>query len=411
MERPTPDTLKVKREITSFQGNYSGEKTFSGPTDVSVSEDGYFFISDKNNHRILKLDSNLNYVMEFTKPLDSTFDQAQDFLPDKITVDTAGRVYCVATNVNKGLIKYEADGEFSGFVGATKVVYNWTDYVWKKLATKEQRAQLESFVPTEYSNLCMDEEGFLYVCTVNVSAADLRSGAAEPVRRLNLMGNDILIRNGNFKVIGDLYWDEGGGYEGPSKFTDVASLENNIYTCLDKTRGRLFTYDSQGRLLYAFGGNGNMDGYFRRPVALEHMGRDLLVLDEQDKSITIFTPTEFGSLIFQAIDEFQQGEYDKSGETWQKVLDMNGNYDLAYIGIGRSLLRQDRYKEAMEYFKLKLDIHNYSNAFKQYRKEWVEEHIGWIILVIFLVLCVPLMIGRLKRIKFEIDYADIFRGQ
>jgi hypothetical protein len=66
----------------------------------------------------------------------------------------------------------------------------------------------------------------------------------------------------------------------------------------------------------------------------------------------------------------------KSGETWQKVMDIDGNYDLAYIGIGRSLLRQEKYHEAMKYFELKYDDENYSKAYKQYRKEWVEDHCG-----------------------------------
>ncbi len=407
LERKDQDSLELVRIIDSFRGG-TGSNTFSGPTDVAVTEDGYLYVCDRNNGRILKLDMDLNYVLEFTQPVDATIDQNQGFLPRKISTDSAGRVYCIATNINKGLIKYEADGEFSGFVGASKVVYDWTDYIWKKFSTKEQREALESFVPTEYDNVYTDSEGFLYVCTTNVAEADLDEGTAEPIRRLNMMGNDILVRNGEWYIIGDLYWGEGGGYEGPSLITDVTAMDNDSYAGLDKVRGRLFVYDSQGRILFAFGGNGNMDGYFKQPAALDHMGRDLLVLDSQDRSITIFTPTEFGSLVYQAIDQFQSGDYQKSGETWREVLTLNGNYDLAYIGIGRSLLRQKEYGQAMEYFRLKWDYDNYSKAFKQYRKEWVEDHIILVILVVLGVLCVPLGIGKLKAIKREIDTADIF---
>ena len=74
-----------------------------------------------------------------------------------------------------------------------------------------------------------------------------------------------------------------------------------------------------------------------------------------------------------------------------------------------SLLRQEKYHEAMEYFLLKLDQSNYSKAFKQYRKEWVEEHILLLIGAFFVILCVPLAIGKVKAIKHEIDIADIFR--
>lgn len=407
-ERTGVDSYSLVRIIDSFHGEVENT-TFSGPTDIAVTADGYLFICDKNNGRILKLDQDLKFVMEITKPTDETFDQSLDFLPNKLTVDTAGRVYCVATNVNKGLIKFEADARFAGFLGATPVTFNWTDYIWKRFATKEQREKMESFVPTEYDNLYMDYEGFIYTCTTNVSTSNLDSGRGNAIRKLNMMGNDILIRNGNQHIIGDIYFDEGGGYSGPSLLTDITVLNNDVYVAIDKVRGRLFAYDDQGRLLYAFGGNGNMDGYFKQPVALEHMGKDLFVLDLRDRSITVFTPTNYGNLIFRAIEQFQAGEYTASGDTWREVMKQNGNYDLAYIGIGRSLLGQKKYREAMDYFESKWDDDNYSMAFKQYRKEWVEDNIVLVLLVVFAVLCVPLMIGRIKKIKHVLDTSDIFK--
>ena len=410
LERKDEDTIELVRVIDHMTGDVAN-KEFQGPSDIAVSQDGYLYVADTNNNRIVKMDHNGQFVLEFTKPADATFDQSLSFLPTKIAVDSAGRVYCVATNANKGLIKYENDAAFSGFVGATPVTYNWTDYIWKKLATQEQRAKMESFVPTEYDNVYMDYEGFIYACTTNVSEHDLDNGTADPVRRLNLMGNDILVRNGDYYIIGDLYWGSGGGYEGPSLFTDVTAMDNDVFFCLDKTRGRIFGYDDQGRMLYCFGGNGNMDGYFKQPAALEHMGHDLLVLDSLDNSLTLFTPTEYGNKIYDAIEQFQNGDYEESGTSWQQVMDMNGNYDLAYIGIGRSLLRQKQYHEAIKYFKLKLDDDNYSKAFKQDRKEWVEDHIVIIFTLVVLVLCVPLAAGKIKAIKEEIDRADIFRDE
>lgn len=408
LERDDKGIFSLNRVIDSFEGDVE-VNTFASPTDIAVSEDGYIFICDKNNNRIVKLDEDLNYQMSFVKPTDANFDQELSFLPDKLAIDTAGRVYCVATNVNKGLIKYEANGDFSRFVGATEVTYDFVDWVWKKIATEEQRAQMEAFVPTEYSNIYMDYEGFVFACTHNVSPADLDSGAADAVRRLNLMGTDILVRNGNWYVLGDIHWDEGGGYEGPSQIIDVTSMENDIYFLLDKNRGRIFAYDDQGNLVYAFGGSGNQDGYFRQPVAIEHMGHDLLVLDSLDCSITVFRPTEFGNLVYDAIEQFQSGKYTDSGDTWQEVIALNGNYDLAYIGVGRALLRQERYGEALDYFELKYDDDNYSKAFKQYRKEVVEENIFMVILVLALIVCVPMGIGRLKAIKHEIDTDEYFR--
>lgn len=410
LKRIDKDSIAFVRSIDGITGDVE-VKGFNYPTDVSVTKDGFIYVADMNNNRILKLDMDGGFIMEFTKPTDSTFDQSLDFLPNKIAVDPAGRVYCVARNVNKGLVKFENDGEFSGFVGATPVTYDWTDYIWKRLATQEQRANMESFTPTEYENLYMDYEGFIYATITKATENDIDNGDTDVVKRLNMMGSDILVRNGEWFVIGDLYWGNGGGYNGPSLFTDVTAMENDVYVCLDKTRGRLFAYDDQGRMLFGFGGPGNMNGYLRRPVALDHMGHDLLVLDSLDNSITLFTTTEYGALIYDAIEQFQSGLYEESGASWQAVMDLNNNYDLAYIGIGRSLLRQERYREAMDYFELKMDDDNYSRAFKQYRKQWVEEHIGIIMTVIILLLVVPLLIGKIRRIKQEIDKSDIFINQ
>ena len=410
LSRPTTQTLKVERIIDSFKGDVA-VKTFNAPLDVQISEEGYFFIADSGNARVLKLDPELNYVMEFNKPDDNTLDKDLVFQPTKLAIDTADRVYCIATGINKGLVKFEADGTFSGFVGATPVTYDWMDYIWKKFATQAQRALLESFVPTQYDNIYMDHEGFVYAVTGSPDSEDIKSGDADVVRKLNLMGNDILVRNGEYYIIGDLYMGNGGGYQGASYFTDITCFDNDIFVCLDKNRGRLFGYDDQGKLVFAFGGNGNMDGYFRRPSAIDHMGYDLFVLDELDCAITLFTVTEFGELIYDAIDQFDEGEYDASEASWRKVMALDGNYDLAYIGIGRALLRQKKYEEAMDYFELKYDDENYSKAFKQYRKIWVEDHIVIIVVVLLALFLIPLGINKYKAIKYEISIADIFKDE
>ncbi len=406
-KRTSKESIEVVRIIDSFTGDVE-TTTFNNPTDIAISEEGNFFIADNGNARVLKLNKDLNYLMQFDKPVDNTLDPDASFQPKKIVIDPAERVYCIATGINKGLIKYENDGTFSGFVGATPVSYDWTDYIWKKLATQEQRALLESFVPTEYDNIYIDYEGFIYAVTSAISEDDLRADKGNPVRKLNLMGNDILVRNGNYTIIGDLYFGSGGGYSGPSLFSDITVMDNDIYVCLDRNRGRLFGYDDQGNLVFAFGGNGNMDGYFRNPIAIEHMDHDLLVLDSLDCAITMFSTTEFGELVYDAVEQFDAGDYESSGKSWERVKELDGNYDLAYIGIGRSLLRQEHYKEAMEYFELKYDAENYSKAYKQYRKEWVQEHIVVIVITILLVFLVPMGIGKFRSLKKEIDTADIF---
>ena len=352
--------------------------------------------------------------MEFGKPEDSSLDKDLAFAPSKIVVDTAERVYAVATGINKGLLKYENDGTFTNFHGAPPATYNFLDYVWKKFASQEQLMKMESFVPTEYSNAFINEDGFIYAVAGAVSEEDLKGGSGQNTRLLNLLGDDILVRNGvyydgKFPIYGDIYMGSGGGMSGPSQFIDVTSFPNEVFVCLDKNRGRLFSYDNQGRLLFCCGGNGNMDGFFRNPVALDHIGYDIYVLDQLDCAITVFTLTNFGELVFSAMEDFDGGRYDESLGEWREVIKYDGNYDMAYIGIGRAYLRQKEYKTAMEYFKLKYDDENYSKAYRQYRKIWVEENIVIIVIVLLVLFLVPMIIGKIKSIKYEFATADIFK--
>lgn len=400
---------KDKDQFTAVDviSEFTGETdvlTFNSPQDIFIADNGDYYICDTNNQRIVHLNSEKQLIKEFTKPDDETVDKNSDFLPTKAVVDVAGRVYALAKNYNKGFIQYQPDGSFVGFIGASEAKFNLTDYLWKLIATKEQKARMVQFVPTEYSNAALDKDGFIYCTTMTFDQYELFT-TAKPIRKLNAQGTDILIKNGWEPPVGDLDWQDAAGYNGPSKFVDITVLDNDIYLALDMTRNRIFAYDEQGDLLYAFGGVGNRLGYMLGPVAIDHMGYDLVVLDQKTEAFTVFTLTDYGKLINMALDEYKKGAYDKSAEYWQQVLKYNGNYDMAYTGIGRSLFRQKRYKEAMKYFKYSKHRKNYSKAFQYYRKDWIEDHIEWIVGIFLALIIVPNLVEYVKRIKREVDRA------
>ena len=337
-------------------------------------------------------------------PSNTVFDQSLSFQPNKLVVDVSGRAFVLATNVNKGLIKFESDATFTGFIGANKVSYDFVEYVWKNyLSTAEQRAQQASFVPTEYRNIYIDPDSFIYATNISFSEYDLLWDVAQPIRRLNGIGNDILIKNDRYPPIGDLTWVEGSVTLGPSKLVDITVLDNDIYVAIDQTRGRIFGYDSQGVMLWAFGTTGSSHGTFNSAIAIEHMGNDLFVLDQNSGAVTVFTPTEYGNLIYDAVDSYLNGDYEGSANTWEEILKLNANYNLAFIGIGRALMRQENYEEAMDYFEMANDRENYGRAFRFWRAEWVEENIIWMVLVLAAVLVIPLVRRAIKKTRMEVE--------
>lgn len=393
------DEFSYVRDITEFNNN-GVKDSISEPKDCFITKEGQIYIADTGNKRILHLDNNLNVVKIITRPVNDTVDQTTDFLPIKLVVDSANRIFANVQNVNKGFMEFDSEGSFTGYVGASEVTYNPLTYLWKMIATQEQRKQMDLFVPTEYSNITLDSEGFIYA---TINTFDTHPKEAKPIRKLNAKGTDILIRNGVIEPYGDLYWPKDGELSGPSSFIDICALPNDTYYALDNKRGRVFGYDFQGNMLYAFGGHGYREGYFINPVAIEDLEDSILILDKDLGSITQMTLTEYGTLINQGLAQYKKGDYDESSTTWHKVLKLNGNYDLGYIGVGRASLRNEKYKEAMEYFEVKLDKENYSKAFKLYRKEQMEDNILYI--VIGLVVIIVLLNGRgfIKKARKEVE--------
>jgi hypothetical protein len=372
-----------------------GQKSpLSYPMDVFECPKGFLYITDTNNQRVLKTDRNLNCLLTITRPDDESMGEFVEFLPLKLVVDFADRIFVQARNVNKGLMEFDGQGVFTGYVGANKVKVNIVDYVWKLLSTQRQKERMDLFIPTEYNNLCLDSDGFIYVTN--------SSGQADPVRRLNAMGQDILIRNGYEEPVGDIAYGNAGGISGPSRFVDVVAMSNESYACLDRVRGRVFLYDFQGNLLYAFGGVGNREGCFLQPVALDKMGYSLYVLDSRSCALTRFGLTGYGEKINEALSEYQAGRYESSAAVWDEVLKMNGNYDLAYIGIGRAALRQGEYQKAMRYYKLKHDRKGYGKAFQLYRKQWMEINLWKILVVLAIIGFGPPLVRLALQIRREV---------
>lgn len=356
---------KVDKVITGFE-NKGKADTFRNPSGLFINKEGNLFVADTDNGRIVVLSPDGELLRMIEKPESDILPADFKFIPVKITVDQAERVYVVAKGIFEGIMQFDENGEFIGYVGTNKVKRDYTEYLWRMLSTKAQKAQMALFVPTEFSNIDVDSKGFLY-------ATNIDPGSTEPIKRLNPSGEDVLKRFGYFDIKGDIRFRLSVG---PSKFTDIKVLPNGMYSALDANQGKVFTYNDEGDLLYVYGGKGNQVGTFKIPVAVEYSGGNQLVLDRGKGNVVIFKPTRFGSSVNEAVGYHYNGEDALAVPLWREVLKLNSNYDIAYIGIGKSLLMEKNNKEALKYFKLGMDRDGYSVAFKRYRREVMKEHFG-----------------------------------
>ncbi|MGM0881321.1 MAG: NHL repeat-containing protein [Bacillota bacterium] len=363
------------RNIFSGFDNEGKADGFKNPSGLFVDGEGNLYVADTDNGRIVVLSKDGDLLKIIDQPKSDILAADFKFVPLKVAVDKAKRVYVVAQGIYEGIMQFDGNGEFIGYVGTNKVQRDYTEYVWRALSTKAQKAQMVLFIPTEFSNIDMDSKGFVY-------ATNIDPDSREPVKRLNPSGEDVLKRFGYFDVRGDIRFRIAVG---PSKLIDVKVLENGMYSVLDANQGRVFTYSDEGDLLYVYGGKGNQTGTFKTPVAIERIGDNQLVLDRGRSHIVVFKPTKFGSSVNEAVKLHYNGEDKLAVPVWEEVLRINANYDIAYIGIGKSLLMEKRNGEALVYFKLGMDRDGYTVAYKRYRRELLKEHFGTVLTLLLVI--------------------------
>lgn len=384
---------RLIRIIDGFDNNGAAD-TFNNPQGLFVTGDGRIYVADTDNRRVVMLAPDGSLLGILANPQSELFKSDFEFVPLKLTVDVADRVYIVAKGVFEGIMQFDDKGVFIGFVGTNKVSPNPIDYMWKLLSTEAQRAKMVLFIPTEFSNLDIDSRGFVFATNIDLNSR-------EPIKRLNPSGDDILKRYGYHEVRGDVRYMRFGVNGGPSKLIDIKYRQDGMYSALDGLRGRIFTYDSEGNLLYVFGANGGQLGTFKTPVAIEAVGDAIAVLDRGRGRIVLFEPTKYGRLVDSATRMHYNGNDADAVASWREVLRLNANYDLAYIGIGKAMLLERRNKEAMEYFKLGANRKYYSTAFKRYRKEVLKEHFGTVLSGIVLLGAALIVYRTVKKRKLK----------
>ncbi len=388
------DLKTVSQVISGFEAD-GQPQTFSSPTGVAVSQNHQLYVADSQNHRIVVLELDGSFVKYVQNPQSEVLDEGYIFTPLKVSVDYADRVYCVAQNMFQGIMVFTAEGDFTGFFGTISVKISLWEKFWRKFSTKEERSKQQLFIPTEFTGIDVDDEGFVY-------ASNKDTEGIQAVRRLNPKGQDVIRKGMKENLGGDLFFGTVGNYSGPSQIVDVVYRDHGIYSLLDARRGRVFTYDHEGNLLYIFGGIGTQEGTFRLPAAIEQFGNRLLVLDSQQANVNIFSETEYGALINQAVSLRFNGDEAQAVPLWNEVLRLDENNELANAGIGKAYLSAGDNEKAMTYLRRGMNRAYYSVAFKRWRNEALRGNISWfltalIVLVVLIVLVRRVILPRRKE--------------
>jgi hypothetical protein len=220
---------------------------------------------------------------------------------------------------------------------------------------------------------------------------------------LNPKGEDVIKKGQNENVGGDLNIDGQSVYSGASQFIDVAYRGNGIYSLLDRRRGRVFTYDHEGNILYIFGGLGTQEGTFNVPAALEDMNGQVMVLDSGRGEIVAFKATEYGRLINEAVSLRFDGDEALAVPLWERVLQLDENNELANTGLGKAYLTSGDNKTAMKYLRLGMSREYYSIAFRRYRNAILIENANAGLTIASVLIAAALIYRTVRKKKKKDD--------
>ncbi len=386
---------KQKFIINGFVNDKGVKDALSAPQGLYITEDR-IWICDTGKQRIVVFDRDGEFIKIIEAPKSNLFGDNSLYKPVAIAVDQYNRLFVVSSSTYQGIIVMTENGEFTGFIGAQATTLSAWDIIWRRFQTDDQKAQQEQNLSTEFNNITVDKDGFIYVTTSGIDAASVegainsksKEGKYMPVKMLNTNGDEIMKRNGFWPPAGEVDFSTLSTDEitGASTVTDVAVGPEGTWSIIDSKRQRIYTYDSNGNLLFAFGDSGKLVGNLQLVKAITYQGDKMLVLDYATSAITVFNRTDYGNILISAIEAENDRDFTLAINRWTDVLMRNSNFDAAYVGIGQAMYLNGEYEESLEYFESAYDTANWSKSYQEIRRIWMSDYFLVLILIIVAII-------------------------
>ena len=371
--------------IIDTEGNFIREivdkKNMKSPMGVFVDEALNVYVADEKARAVLVYDKNGKFVMEYLKPTHQLFGEMAPYVPQKVVLDKRGNLYIVSKGNTNGIVQISpvGGGEFLGYYGANASRISLLTHI-RRFIFGENSSAVGEIVPISVKNLTIDQKGMVYTVT---EAAD-----ESALRRLNVAGKSTMVPE---------WWVE-------LNSAVAVNSSNSIFTA--NANGTIMEFTSEGDLLFMVGANDALSeqriGRFKSVTGLVVTDDyTIYVLDANLNSIQVLRPTEFTDLVHQAFTLFQEGKYAASKAPWTEVLRMNSLFTYASTGLGEALYREGNYEEAMEAFRNGGYRQGYSDAWWEQRSNILHQNMSTVIYVAAGVIVAWVIIKKLDK-KFGI---------
>ncbi|MCE7947532.1 MAG: hypothetical protein DYG88_08905 [Chloroflexi bacterium CFX4] len=397
------------RRIVKLDANFQivaafGQGILQTPTGLFVDADGTLYIADAGKETVVILSKDGDLIKEFGRPTEPLFGSDRQFLPRKIAVDARKNLYIVSEGSVDGLVMMNTNGNFIGYFGANTAEMSLKMILQRLFLTKEQ---LDQFIKNEAaspSNLAIDHQSLIYTITAGTSRE-------KSLRKFTISGKNLYD-----SVIGS------------TTFRAVTTSPDGLLLAVD-AEGRIYEYTLNGTILFIFGARDRGEqrlGMLSNPTAIERIGDTLYVLDKDKNAIITYRATDFAKTVHNGVRLYMEGFYQEAKPYFEEVLTYNGLFIMAYQAIADAYFKEGDYAAALQAYRYAEDRNGYSEAFWELRNAVLQRSLGdalvlmfggWIVLSVFTQLerrnqwLAPLrrLAQAARKIRLVDDFAFMFR--
>ena len=372
-----------------------GKGLLKSPFGLSVDAEGTLYIADAGKDTVVILDKDGNLIRELGRPTEPLFGQNRTFLPRKVAVDARKNLYIVSEGSVDGLVMMNTNGNFIGYFGANAAEMSLKMILQRLFLTKEQ---LEQFIKNEAaspSNVAIDSQSLVYTVTAGTTRD-------KSVRKFTVSGRNL------FSALA----------HSSTTLRDVQVSPDGLMLLVDST-GTVFEYTQSGILLFLFGARDSGEqrlGLLSNPTAIERIGDRLAVLDKDKNAIITYRATDFAKRVHDGVRLYTEGFYAEAKPYFEDVLTQNGMYVMAYQAIADAYYKAGDYPNALQNYRYAEDRNGYSETFWELRNVVLQRSLGdglavffggWVALSVFNRL--ERRHGWLNPVRQGIQWARRFR--
>ena len=380
------------RDIVVFKDYLTGEEVFTKIDKAEmIGKILSWVTTDYEGTELLRLSiyaAKNEPLQVVTTPTAPVFQEGYLFAPKKVVVDTRGNMYIVGAQSSNGLIMLNAEGEFLTFFGGNPLRTPFIDELRSLILTEVQKEKLrdESLISIDYvSSVAIDEKGFIY--TVTSTLED------DFIKKYNVSGKNYFSSDAIGWVGAVDLW--------VGDYGNVVVIEEF---------GWINEYNSNGQMIFSFSVSDagiDREGLLSLPksIAIDTNDR-LLVIDQGNKLLQLYEPTEFADAVHTALQAYQDGDEELASLNWTYSLEYATVFDLAHIGLGDAYIRQDDYKAALVEYTLASYKTGISNTYWQVRQDWMEENLEVVFSIVLLLFAVRWIFKLLNK---KYDYTKALR--